>query len=427
METEFEEQAEEQVEEQAEPQAAPLLISAGALANDALAGQVALVTGAGRGIGFEAARSLVWLGAHVIIAEIDKNTGEAAAAQINEECGEIRADFIQADIGDEKSVKRLRDKALRIYEKVDIVLNNATVWPIGAVKDLPVDSFDASYRVNLRGPALLAQYFLPDMTERDFGVFVCVYSLGGPFMAGYEAFKRGQKELADTLAAELEGTGVIVLTVDPGQVLTPGLTEAVGQLAPLYEKTFEEFLAMTGWTIESVEVAGAGFAAAVALASQFRGWKVTPAQALAAAGIMTSRVVEEEKVELSLTDREVKQALELCHQARRTLSEQSNAWHKLPLFDRKWMLSNFRKVTGFSDEEWLDKLDDIAQALENRDGGGLAAVDVSVEKLAEYWAHLQELAGGFIDDKEALKKRQLIIVEWQKTAEKLAEIISKAV
>jgi NAD(P)-dependent dehydrogenase (short-subunit alcohol dehydrogenase family) len=422
MEMEFEEQTESQTEP-----SEPLLISTGTLANDALAGQVAVVTGAGRGIGLEAARSLVWLGAHVIIAEVDKATGEAAAARINEEAGEVRADFIQADIGDEKGVKRLRDKALRIYEKVDIIVNNATVWPIGAVKDLPVDSFDASYRVNLRGPALLACYFLPDMMERDYGVFVGVYSLGGPFMAGYEVFKRGQKELADTLAAELEGTGVIVLTVDPGQVLTPGLEEAVGQLAPLYEKTFEEFLAMTGWTIESVEVAGAGFAAAVALASQFRGWKVTPVQALAAAGITTSEVVEEKKVEISLADQEVKQALELCRQARRTLSEQSTAWHKLPLFDRKWMLSNFRKVTGFTDEEWLDKLDGLAQALEDRDGAGLAAVEAPVENLAAYWEHLQELAGGFIEDKEALEKRQIIIAEWQKTAEKLAELINKAV
>jgi NAD(P)-dependent dehydrogenase (short-subunit alcohol dehydrogenase family) len=398
-----------------------ILISSGNLAENALEGQVAIVTGAGRGIGFEAARSLVWLGAQVIIAEIDKNTGGAAAEKINTETGEVRAAFIQVDAGDEKSVKRLRDKAFRAYGKVDIIINNATISPIGAVKDLPVDSLDGSYRVNLRGPALLAAYFLPGMLERDYGVFICVTSTGGAFTGGYGVFKRAQVELADTLAAEIENTGVIVFTIDPGQVLTPGLEESAAQLAPLYGKTYDEFISMNEGSTISVEAAGAGLAAAVALASKFRGQEISSIQALAAAEIRL-RAKRGETV-FDLTDEQMAEALELCRGSRNTLADQAEKWRTLPLFEQKWMLSNFRKVTGLTDEEWLEALGELEQALENRDSYRLAAVEAPIEKLADYWKHLHELAGGYINDPDVLKKQRKIITGWQKTAEKLAGIL----
>ena len=83
------------------------LIGTGNLRRDALAGQVAVVTGAGRGIGFEAARALAWLGARVVVAEIDRKTGREAAARISAEMGAGAAVFIHTDVGRERSVTRL--------------------------------------------------------------------------------------------------------------------------------------------------------------------------------------------------------------------------------------------------------------------------------------------------------------------------------
>ena len=64
-----------------------ILIGSGSLTRDSLVGQVAIVTGAGGGIGFEAARALAWLGARVVVAEIDKSTGKAAAERVAQEMG----------------------------------------------------------------------------------------------------------------------------------------------------------------------------------------------------------------------------------------------------------------------------------------------------------------------------------------------------
>ena len=167
-----------------------MLISKGNFGQDSLKGEVVVVTGAGRGIGFEAARALVWLGANVVIAEIDEKNGKAAEEAINKEFGVGKAVFVKTDIGKPEDIDQLAEVAQKKYGKIDIVLNNATVFPMGAVKDAPVDSWDFSYRVNLRGPVLLAKKFLPAMLERKHGVFVCVSSSGAaPFMGAIRSFQ----------------------------------------------------------------------------------------------------------------------------------------------------------------------------------------------------------------------------------------------
>ena len=134
------------------------------------------------GIGYEACRSLIWLGARVIVAEINKKNGQESARRLNEEFGPASAFFVPTDVGDEKSVGMLAKEAIRHYGKVDIVINNATIAALGAVKDVPIATWDVSYRVNLRGPVLLARAFVPAMIERKYGVFVCVSSLGTAYM-----------------------------------------------------------------------------------------------------------------------------------------------------------------------------------------------------------------------------------------------------
>ena len=148
------------------------LIHTGILNRDALKGQVAVITGAGGGIGYETARSLAWLGAKVVLAEIS-SIGKEAAEKINKEINCTSAVFIKTDVGSERSVRKMTKNVLSLYGKVDIVLNNATIAPLGAVVDLPVSNWDQSYRVNLRGPVLMAQSFLPGMIKQNSGVFVC--------------------------------------------------------------------------------------------------------------------------------------------------------------------------------------------------------------------------------------------------------------
>jgi NAD(P)-dependent dehydrogenase (short-subunit alcohol dehydrogenase family) len=258
-----------------------MLIAQGNLPKNKLAGEVAIVTGAGRGIGYEASRALIWLGASVAVAEIDEKNGKTAAENLEKEFGSGKAFFVKTDIGNDKDVERLVREVVKKWGKIDIVLNNATVFPMGAVKDTTIDKWDLSYRVHIRGPVAMAKLVLPDMLKRNHGIIVCVSSSGAaPFMGAYEVFKTAQGELASTIAAEVEGSGVYSFTIGPGIVKTPGFTEGGAQVAAFLGKTIDELLEMNKNFEISPEAAGVGFAAAIALASKYHGQETSSIQVL---------------------------------------------------------------------------------------------------------------------------------------------------
>ena len=334
-----------------------------------LAGETVIVTGAGGGIGYEAARALLWLGANVVIAEIDAAKGEAAAKAAAETLtGEFdarRVVFVPTDVGDEASVQNLYEEAVRRYRKVDAVINNATIAVLGTVKDLPIEKWDASYRVNLRGPVLMARTFLPDMISRKHGTFVCVSSTGTAYLGGYETFKAAQVHLANTLDAELEGTGVIAFTIGPGLVPTETARAAVNRLAPLMGVTVEEFYALNKNAVLTPEEAGAGFAAAIVYAEQFKGMEISSLQALKAADINFG--VKEAGGAAAGVDAERRQeAAVLCGRVHATLKEQSDDWKRRSLFERQWVIRDFRKTAGMSVEEWLAALARLKRACKVR-------------------------------------------------------------
>ncbi|MGD1994753.1 MAG: SDR family oxidoreductase [Anaerolineae bacterium] len=399
-----------------------MLIASGTLPADALAGEVAIVTGAGRGIGLEAARALIWLGARVILAEIDQENGKDAERRLAQEFSPEAVRFVQTDVGDEQSVSRLKSAALDAFGRVDVVINNATITPMGPVQDVPIDRWDASYRVNLRGPVLLAQAFLPGMLERDSGVFVCVSSVGEAYMGAYETFKAAQSHLARTLDAECEGTGVVAFTIGPGLVRTPGAEAGIAALAPLYDKTVEEFYAMSEEHIISAEAAGAGFAAAVALADRFRGQEIGSVQALRAAGIPLPSEAEREAVALSRQAFEM--ARSLCDQVRTTLAEQSAGWQERPFFERQWVARDFKRQTGKPVDWWLESLEQLEDALAAQDGAAVAETQVPLPKLVGYYEHLQELAASYEKDPARREENVRIIRGWQETVEQLNDLLS---
>jgi NAD(P)-dependent dehydrogenase (short-subunit alcohol dehydrogenase family) len=158
------------------------------------------------------------------------------------------------------------------------------------------------------------------MLEWDYGVLVCVSSVGEAYMGAYETFKAAQVHLSSTLDAELEGTNIHVFTIDPGLVRTPGLQAATERLAPLYGKTTDEFYAISEEHELTVEAAGVGFAAAVVLAPQFRGQEISSKQALFVAGIdLMLEDLPRERWELN--PQLISHAVYLCRKVRQTLKE----------------------------------------------------------------------------------------------------------
>jgi NAD(P)-dependent dehydrogenase (short-subunit alcohol dehydrogenase family) len=400
----------------------PLIISQGNLTRKLLDGQVVVITGAGGGIGFEAGRALAWLGGRVVIAEINPKTGKAAAETINREFGPGVCSFVQTDVGDERSVANLARQAFKIFGKVDVVFNNATIAPLGAVKDKPIADWDASYRVNLRGPVLLAQAFLPGMLQRKSGVFVCVSSVGGIFMGAYEIMKAAQVELAKTLDGELEDSGVIAFTIGPGIVPTATARAGIAQIAPLYGKTVEEFFATYKDVQLSVEAAGAGFAAAVALAQQFKGVEIIARQALNAAGIDLHDEETPQNV-TEMTGEKRQQALALCQEVRRTLAKEIDGWKQRSLFERQWMLRYFKQHAGLSADDALAGLDQLETGLQADENAAVSKFCTLPAQIGRYYLSYGDLARSAIKDPAKLAEYLELMSGWREAANDLNKLL----
>lgn len=390
-----------------------MIISKGNLNRNSLKGEIALVTGAGRGIGYEAAKALAWLGANVVIAEINEQNGKTAEESINKEFGAGKAFFVKTDIGNEKDIDKLAEVMLKKFGKVDIVLNNATVFPIGAVKDTPIESWDFSYRVNLRGPVILARKFLLAMIERKHGVFVCVSSSGAAlFMGAYEVFKTAQVELANTISAEVEGTGVYAFTIGPGISRTPGFVEGGGKVASLIGMSLNELFELNKNAQISPEAAGAGFAIAIALAKRYHGQETSSIQVLREAGIELTdekqKAQEQEKLVTKPID--IQNTIELYELVQKTYLEQSEGWKKRNLFERQWISRDFKKNTGMSIDEMQTTVKALGNSLKTQ--ASTAEFVEPLNRLAAYYVHQQEQLKGFEKDPNKLQENLKIIDGW---------------
>lgn len=394
------------------------LISKLGLQPGVLQGEAVIVTGAGGGIGYEAARVLLWLGANVVIAEINQQNGRKAEVTLEKEFGKGRVLFVTTDVGDETSVKELYKLAILAFGKVDAVINNATVAVLGNVVDVPIEQWDKSYHVNLRGPVLMAKYFIPDMIKRDHGVFACVSSTGTAFLGGYETFKAAQVHLANTLDAELEGTKVIAYTIGPGLVPTETASKAVGQLAPQMGMSVEQFFEMNKGAVLSVEEAGVGFALSVVFAEKFKGQEISSIQAIKAADINFGGG-DEKKESGEMSPEMRKQAQVLCEAVLVTLKEQSEGWKSRSLFERQWVIRDFKKTAGMPVEEWLLSLEGLNKSL----SGDGAITSLPLEKLTGYYEHLADLAKGYEKDAAKLEENLKHVYHWRDEVKELEKAL----
>jgi NAD(P)-dependent dehydrogenase (short-subunit alcohol dehydrogenase family) len=394
-----------------------MVISQLGLAPNTLQGETILITGAGGGIGYEAARALLWLGANVVIAEIDQQNGRRAEVTLEQEFGKDRVLFVQTDVGEEASVQNLYNLSVIAFGKVDAVINNATIAVLGEVKDVPIEEWDRSYRVNLRGPVLMARTVLPDMIQRDHGVFACVSSTGTAFLGGYETFKAAQVHLANTLDAELEGTNVIAYTIGPGLVPTQTASKAIARLAPQMGMNVEQFFEMNKAAVLSVEEAGAGFAVSVVFAGKFRGPEISSMQALKAADLNFGAENAERGTD-QINIQEGAQARALCEAVRLTLKGQSEDWKRRSLFERQWVIRDFRKTAGMPVEEWLETLRQLEESLQR---GAISRPPLA--KLAGYYNHLADLAKGYEKDPAKLEESLRHVYRWRDEVNRLAEVL----
>ena len=205
-----------------------MLIQKANIEQDILQGANILLTGGAGGIGFETARALSFLGANVIIADIDKKKGRYAEKIINQETNSKRILFYYIDITNQTEINRLYKFVEKRYSFLDIIINNATITPVGAVDKTVIADWDKSYSVNLKAPVMLIQKFLPQMKAKNRGTIVFVSSSGAsPYLGAYEVLKTAQVELCNTLTYELENSAINTFTISPGLVQTETAQKAI--------------------------------------------------------------------------------------------------------------------------------------------------------------------------------------------------------
>jgi NAD(P)-dependent dehydrogenase (short-subunit alcohol dehydrogenase family) len=188
-----------------------------------LAGQVALVTGGGRGIGRAIASALAAAGAAVAV--VARSEGELAevVARIGEAGG--RAAAIPTDVSDARAVAAMARAAEATLGPVDLLVNNAGIpGPIGPMWEVDPDAWWRGLEVNLRGPWLCARAVLPGMIARGRGRIVNVASGAGtiaiPYLSSYVVSKAALIRLTEELALEAGALGIRTFAIEPGTVRT---------------------------------------------------------------------------------------------------------------------------------------------------------------------------------------------------------------
>ena len=412
------------------------------LNRESLAGKVALVTGAGQGIGRELAIALSLLGASVVLVEIEE-TGEEVESLIR--AGGGRAVNIRVDISDENSIQEISEEAERAFGRVNVLVNNATTVAVGSILELPVKSWDLAFAVNLRGPLLMIKAFLPRMLERREGVIANVLSSEGmAYLAPYSASKAALRSLTSSLTAELgEDTGVSIFNLAPGMVDTPGFNAAILQLAPRLGMTPEQFKHLgvnPGYEgLMPAEDCAAGFAYAIVHAKEYHGKTADPFMPLMQAGIIGSGREETASPPAPLMAGEPEPALSVTPESAANLSRDLQAMllsvkkemEDLDIFRKTWMKNDFSRRTGMDIKDWIRLSGDLTHNLDDltgeEDRGKAEAIRSKflyiidrLETLAAYFFALSEESKGYFRDREERDAAIATLKYREKTAASLA-------
>jgi NAD(P)-dependent dehydrogenase (short-subunit alcohol dehydrogenase family) len=188
--------------------------------------RTALVTGGNRGIGLAICDGLADQGLHVVMGSRDETNGEQAAAPIRERGGSVRVE--QLDVVETASIEACAERLAADDVTVDVLVNNAGVYPEGDALSTSIDQLDQAWTVNTRGPWLMVKAFVPGMVDRGYGRVVNVSSGSGSFGEGldtnhaaYSASKAALNALTMTLDDALpEEPDVKVNSMGPGWVHT---------------------------------------------------------------------------------------------------------------------------------------------------------------------------------------------------------------
>jgi 3-oxoacyl-[acyl-carrier protein] reductase len=231
-----------------------------------LSGQVAIVTGAARGIGRGIASVLASEGARVVIADVDAAAAEAAAAELRQGGAETLA--VACDVVSRTAVEALAAAALAAYGRIDILAANAGIYPSTELAEIDDALWDRVMDINVKGALHAVQACTPAMLVRGYGRIVLTSSITGPItgqtgFAHYGASKAALLGLMRSAAVELATSGITVNAIMPGNIETPGL----GATSEEHQRLMLSSIPMgrfgtpedIGWAVRFLVAAEAGY------------------------------------------------------------------------------------------------------------------------------------------------------------------------
>lgn len=211
-----------------------------------LEGKVVIVTGGGSGIGKAICKLFAARGAKVVVADINDEKGMETAREIRDERGE--AIFIHADVSKHEDVKAMIENAVKIFGRIDIMVNNAGV-ALGPymIHETPLDALDATLNINVKGVFYGMKYAIPYMLKQGKGVIINIASavgiVGIPRFGCYCASKGAVIQLTRVAAIEYAKNNIRVVAIAPGPTETalignwrkkiPGIDDTLKARVPL--------------------------------------------------------------------------------------------------------------------------------------------------------------------------------------------------
>jgi len=194
-------------------------------------GKVCIVTGAAQGLGAADARLLVAEGAQVVLTDVNGDAGRALADDLG-----ARARFIEQDVSEEASWPALVEEVVRAHGRLDVLVNNAGIAPIGTVETTDTAMWRRTLAIHLDGTYFGCHYALPAMRDAGGGSIINMSStaalVGIPPYFAYSAAKGGIRALSKSVAIHCKqaGNGIRCNSVHPGSIATPMVQGAMRDL-----------------------------------------------------------------------------------------------------------------------------------------------------------------------------------------------------
>lgn len=189
-----------------------------------LKGQVAVISGAGTGLGRAAAIAFAQEGVHVVLLGRRKQKLDETAALIQQTGTGAQSLVVPTDIASEEQINHAVEATLLTFGRLDIIMNNAAVFEPGEVIELTSGEWERQIAINLTGPFLLTKAALPSMRKARYGRIINITSSlasnGAGGYAAYSAAKAGLESLTRTVADEENEYGILVNLYNPGTLRT---------------------------------------------------------------------------------------------------------------------------------------------------------------------------------------------------------------